>query len=90
MPEGKHLGAELGVGAGADEHEIGDEAHELVGEAEKHGDGSCPITPQSASVTPQERYAHGGRRAPFELTPRVLRHTWSPWHLGRESIQGYG
>ncbi len=45
MPEGKHLGAELGVGAGADEHEIGDEAHELVDEAEKHGDGSCPITP---------------------------------------------
>ena len=45
MPKGKHLGAELGVGAGADEHEIGDEAHELVGEAEKHGDGSCPITP---------------------------------------------
>ena len=45
MPEGKHLGAELGVGAGADEHEVGDEAHELVGEAEKHGHGSCPITP---------------------------------------------
>jgi len=45
MPEGKHLGAELGVGAGADEDEIGDEAHELVGEAEKYGDGSCPIPP---------------------------------------------
>ena len=78
MPEGKHLGAELGVGAGADEHEIGrntwkswsapcssacerpcrdDEAHELVGEAEKHGDGSCPMTHDSRrrrrqSVTP--------------------------------------
>src|SRR5215467_14979321 len=36
----KHLGAELGVGTGADEHEIGDKADELVREAKKHGDRS--------------------------------------------------
>jgi hypothetical protein len=43
VAEGKHLGAELGVGASTDEHEVSDEADELVREAEKHADGSCPI-----------------------------------------------
>ena len=38
MPEGEDLGAELGVGAGADENEVNDEADKLVREAEKHGD----------------------------------------------------
>src|SRR5262252_6644980 len=76
MPEGKHLGAELGVGAGADEHEIGDEAYELVGEAKKHGDGSCPITPtiragEGASTSSPPR----PEGAPSELTVRVLLHT---------------
>ena len=32
MAGGEHLGAELGVGASADQHEIGDESDELVGE----------------------------------------------------------
>ena len=69
MPEGKHLGAELGVGAGADEHEIDDEAHELVGEAEKRGDGSCPMTHDSRrrrrqSVTPpRPERRHSNRRS---------------------------
>jgi hypothetical protein len=44
VKERKHLGAELGVGAGADENQIGEEADALVREAEKHGDRSCPIT----------------------------------------------
>ena len=42
MTEGKDLGAELGVGAGADEHEVEDEADEVVGEAEKHARGTRP------------------------------------------------
>jgi hypothetical protein len=42
MAEGKHLGAELGVGAGADQDEIDHEEDELVGEAEKHAGGTRP------------------------------------------------
>ena len=42
MAEGKHLGAELGVGTGADQHEVDDEEDELVGEAEKHARGTRP------------------------------------------------
>ena len=45
MAEGKHLGAELRIGAGADEDEVGNEADERIGEAEKHAGGSCPIAP---------------------------------------------
>jgi hypothetical protein len=36
MAEGEHLGAELRIGADADDHEVSNEADELVGEAEKH------------------------------------------------------
>ncbi len=42
MAEGKHLGAELGVGAGADQYEVDDEENELVGEAEKRARGTRP------------------------------------------------
>ena len=42
MAEGKDLGAELGVGAGADQHKVDDEEDELVGEAEKHDGGTRP------------------------------------------------
>ena len=42
MAEGKHLGAELGVGAGADQDEVDDEEDQLVGEAEKHARGKRP------------------------------------------------
>ena len=45
MAERQHLGAEQGVGAGADDNQIGEVADELVREAEKHGHRSCPITP---------------------------------------------
>src|SRR5262249_28775819 len=55
MAEGEHLGAELRIGAGADEHEVSNEADELVGEAEKHADGSCPIARQSAGETAGSR-----------------------------------
>ena len=60
MAEREHLGAELRVGAGADENQIGEEADELVREAEKHGDRSCPMARRSAAETAssaQERYA---------------------------------
>src|SRR5262249_21107814 len=77
MAEGKHLGADLGVGAGADEHEVGDEAHELVGEAEQHGHGSCPITPTirasegaSALPPPRPEGRHSNRRPGCYGTPR--------------------
>ena len=36
--------------------------HELVGEAEKHGDASCQITPRFAPAKAPERYPHRGRR----------------------------
>ncbi len=42
MAEGKHLCAELGVGAGADQDEVDHEEDELVGEAEKHARGTRP------------------------------------------------
>ncbi len=38
MPEGEHLSPEVGIGAGADEAEVGEEADKRVGEAEEHGD----------------------------------------------------
>ena len=72
MAEGKHLGAELGIGAGADEHEVTNEADELVGEAEKHVGGSCPIAPtvrgRDGALSPR------AFRPPIELTPHGLRH----------------
>ena len=42
MAESKHLGAELGVGAGVDQDEVDHEDDELVGEAEKHACGTRP------------------------------------------------
>ena len=76
MPEGKHLDSELGVGAGADEHQVGDEAHELVGETEMHGDESCPIAPTvRAGDGPRALRPPRPEGTPFELTPRVLRHS---------------
>lgn len=38
--EGDHLRAELGIGAGADQHEIDYEEDELVGEAKKRARGT--------------------------------------------------
>ena len=35
MAEGKHLGAELRIGARSNEHEVSNEADELTGEAQK-------------------------------------------------------
>ena len=42
MAEGKHLGAELGVGAAAEQHEVDDEEDELVGEPEEVAGGTRP------------------------------------------------
>ncbi len=79
MAEGEHLGAEPRIGAGADQHEVGNEADELIGEAEKHAGGSYPIAPtirgrdsrrSPRGVTPGQRLG-----APSELTPQALRHT---------------
>jgi hypothetical protein len=42
MAESKHLGAELGVGAGADQDEVDHEEDKLVGKAEKHARGTRP------------------------------------------------
>ena len=74
MAEGKHLGAELGVGASADEHEVSDEADELVREAEKHADGSCPIGSDGLLARqpahPKKGYARPAPEAPIELTPK--------------------
>ena len=52
MAEGKHLGAESGVGAGADQHEVDDEEDQLVGEAEKHGGGTRPAAPTISDRPP--------------------------------------
>jgi plasmid stability protein len=78
MAEGEHLSAELRIRAGADEHEIGNKADELIGEAEKHASGSCPIAAairgRDSRLSP--RGVTRGQRlgAPIELTPQVLRH----------------
>ena len=48
----KYLRAELGVGAGADEDQVGDEASELVREAETHGSESCPDLPDHLRPRP--------------------------------------
>ena len=81
MAQRKHLGAELGVGAGADEDQVGEEASELVGEAEKHGRESCPIYP---TIRGQDRLARPCRFTccrlkwrQFKLTLGGLPHTWS-------------
>jgi hypothetical protein len=70
MAEGEHLSAELPIGAGADQHEVSNEADELVGEAEKHAGGSCPIAStirgRASLPQPKRRYvrpASGGRQS---------------------------
>ena len=52
MAQGQHLGAKLGVGAGADQDEIGEEADKLVGEGEKHGSGIMPDRSRPAEIKP--------------------------------------
>ena len=78
MAQRKHLGAELGIEAGADEDQVGEEASELVREAEKHGRESCPIYP---TISGQDRLARPCRftcrrlkRRQFELTLGGLPH----------------
>ena len=61
MAQRKHLGAALGVRAGADEDQVGEEASELVREAEKHGTESCPIYPTTSG---QDRLARPCRGLP--------------------------
>jgi hypothetical protein len=52
VAERKLLGAELGVGAGASQHEVDDEDDELVGEAKKkHGGGICLAPRRSADAS---------------------------------------
>ena len=80
MAESKHLCSELGVGAGADQHEVDDEEDELVGEAEKHACGTRPASVCQRSAgrpTGQApRFTPGWpRRCPTELTPGGVRHT---------------
>ena len=62
---------ELGVGAGADEDQVGEVASELVREAEKHGRESCPIYP---TIRGQDRLAQ-----PCWFTCRRL--TWRQFEL---------
>lgn|SRR5215510_13654343 len=66
---------ELRIGAGADEHEVSNEADEL-GEAKKHAGGSCPIAPARQPAQPKGVTAGQRLGAPIELTPHRLRHTW--------------
>jgi hypothetical protein len=79
MAQRKHIGAELGVGASADEDQVGEEASELVREAEKHGRESCPIYP---TIRGQDHLARPCRFTcrrlkwrQFELTLGGLPHT---------------
>jgi hypothetical protein len=72
---------ELSVRAGADEHQVEDEADELVGETEKHARGTRPV---SATIRTPARWpcsevyptaAPGGAtRCPTELTLGGIRH----------------
>ena len=60
----RDLGAELRIGAGADQHEVSNEADELVGEAEKHAGRSGPIAPNDLrrDSLPQPKRCTPGRR----------------------------
>ena len=76
MAESKHLGAELGVGAGAYQDEVDHE--ELVGKAEKHARGNAPCRHDDprAPAGPAPRHTPGHpRRCPVELTLTGTRHT---------------
>jgi len=79
MAEGKHLGAELRIGARADQYEVSNEADELVAEAEKHAGGSCPIAPtihgRDSQLGPGGVTPGPAPGVPIELTPHRLRHT---------------
>src|SRR5215467_13230936 len=78
MAEDKHLGAELRIGARADQYEVSNEADELVAEAEKHAGGSCPIAPtihgRDSQLGPGGVTPGPAPGVPIELTPHRLRH----------------
>ena len=78
MPQSEHFGAELGVGVGADDDEVSDEADELVGQAEKHGGRMVhdPSDDPWAVRWVDPRFTPGGLGKPrFELTATGVRHT---------------
>ena len=78
MAESKHLGAELGVGAGAYQDEVDHEEDELVGKAEKHARGNAPCRHDDprAPAGPAPRLTPGHPwRCPVELTLTAVRHT---------------
>ena len=66
MAESKHLGVELGVGAGADQDEVDHEEDELVGEAEKHARGTRPTATTIRGKWPHRPQRRGIPRAGFE------------------------
>ncbi len=77
MAQSQHLGSELGVRAGADQHEVGEEADELI-ESENHGRGSCQIArqPWRSDRAPLQRFTPGEAPGPaIELTLGGVRHT---------------
>jgi hypothetical protein len=43
MAEGQHLSSELGVGARANQAQLGEKAGKRLGEAEEHGAASCSV-----------------------------------------------
>ena len=80
MAESKHLGAELGVGAGADQDELDHEEDELVGEAREACTWNAPRRhddPRAPPAGPAPRFTPGRvRRCPIELALAGVRHTW--------------
>src|SRR5262249_27074464 len=68
MAEGKHLGAELGAGAGADQPEVEDEEDEPVGEADKH-DVSQLQSPQQTTHNRPGVAEHGRKPHPCPRYP---------------------
>ena len=60
MAEGQHLSSELGVGASANQAQLGEEAGKTVGEAEGHG----PDHAGSAELSAEGRWPGYGKSGP--------------------------
>jgi len=77
MAEGERLGAELRIGAGADEHEVSNEAGELLELSLRSMPAILPNRPDDPRAVqpaqPKTRYARPTPGAPIELTAQGLR-----------------
>jgi len=82
MAKGKHLGAELGVGAGADQDEVDHEENALVGEAEKHAGGTHPTASPIRGQRPQRPSAEVYPEPASKASNRIHAERYAPQVAG--------